>query len=92
MFVNINPQEDAQRVVSLAPGWSKGHARLGAALLGCGRAADAAASYRRALELDPESEAHRIGLKQAEEQAAFRGAGQGRAGDVDDDGEFSDEG
>jgi hypothetical protein len=63
------PQEDADKAAELAPDWAKGHARRGAALLGCGRPADAAIAYQRALELEPGSEAYRDSLRDAQERA-----------------------
>ncbi len=65
--------------MELTPDWAKGHARLGAALLGCGRPADAAAAYGRALELEPASEAYRDSLRDAQQRAGA-GCGGGGAG------------
>jgi hypothetical protein len=74
------PQDDADKAAELAPEWAKGHARRGAALLGCGRPADAAAAYRRALELEPASEAYRDSLRDAQQRAAGGGVGAGNGG------------
>jgi tetratricopeptide (TPR) repeat protein len=46
---------DALRATALAPSWSKGHFRLGAALEHLKRFDEAAAAYARAAELDPSS-------------------------------------
>jgi hypothetical protein len=71
------PQEDADKAAELAPDWAKGHARRGAALLGCGRPADAADAYQRALELEPASEAYRDSLRDAQQRAGGGGGGGG---------------
>jgi stress-induced-phosphoprotein 1 len=88
---HARPQEDAEKAAELAPDWAKGHARRGAALLGCGLPADAAAAYRRALELEPASEAYRDSLRDAQRRAGAGGGGggarrgRGQAGDDDED-------
>ena len=74
------PQEDADKAAELAPDWAKGHARRGAALLGCGRPADAAIAYQRALELEPGSEAYRDSLRDAQERAGAGSGGRGGGG------------
>jgi hypothetical protein len=85
------PQEDADQAASLAPDWAKGHARRGAALLGCGRPADAAAAYRRALELEPASAAYRDSLRDAQRRAGAGGGGAGGGwGEDDDEGSSGD--
>lgn len=62
--------EDARKTVELQPDWPKGYSRLGAAYLGQGKAADAAAAYKQGLEKDPSNEALKSGLADAEAAAA----------------------
>ncbi|CAG9463981.1 unnamed protein product [Pedinophyceae sp. YPF-701] len=46
---------DARKCTELNPTWAKGFSRLGAALHGLGKLADAAAAYAQGLEVDPEN-------------------------------------
>ena len=62
------------RVISMAPQFSAAHANRAAALLGLGRDEEAAASARRALELDPGSTAARDNLAAALSKAEGGGA------------------
>ena len=43
-----------QSALALKPNYAEAHLNLGTALQGLGHVADAEASYRRALEIDPE--------------------------------------
>ena len=63
---------DAERCVRLAPKWGKGYGRKGAALTGLGQGGEAVKAYLAGLAVEPESEALRGGL--AEAQAAIRAA------------------
>ena len=46
---------DAERIVEVAPEWSKGHYRLGACLLKVERCEEAVVAFTEAVRLDPES-------------------------------------
>lgn len=57
---------DAVRATELQPQWAKTHCRCGVALLALGRAEEAVAAYRKALEADPLSSVAALGLADAE--------------------------
>ncbi|CAH9102598.1 unnamed protein product [Cuscuta epithymum] len=57
---------DAQKTVELKPDWSKGYSRLGAAHLGLRNYEGAIAAYRKGLEFDPNNEALKSGLADAQ--------------------------
>ena len=59
--------KDAERCVELKGDWPKGYSRRGAAESALGRFVAAQASYRRALELDPENATFVAGLAAARE-------------------------
>ncbi|CAL5432718.1 unnamed protein product [Camellia sinensis] len=61
---------DAEKTVQLKPDWSKGYSRLGAAHLGLHHYDDAVSSYRKGLEIDPNNEALKSGLADAQSAAA----------------------
>uniref|UniRef100_A0A7C9FMX1 STI1 domain-containing protein n=1 Tax=Opuntia streptacantha TaxID=393608 RepID=A0A7C9FMX1_OPUST len=61
---------DAKKTVELKADWSKGYSRLGAAYLGLHQYSDAIAAYKQGLEIDPNNEALKSGL--ADAQAAAR--------------------
>nr|BAJ85944.1 predicted protein [Hordeum vulgare subsp. vulgare]BAJ97130.1 predicted protein [Hordeum vulgare subsp. vulgare] len=61
---------DAEKTVELKPDWAKGYSRLGAAHLGLGDAASAAAAYEKGLALDPSNEGLKAGLADAKKAAA----------------------
>uniref|UniRef100_A0A803L6H7 STI1 domain-containing protein n=1 Tax=Chenopodium quinoa TaxID=63459 RepID=A0A803L6H7_CHEQI len=64
---------DAQKTVDLKPDWPKGYSRLGAAYLGLHNFSDAISAYKKGLEFDPNNEALKSGLSDAQ-SAASRGA------------------
>jgi tetratricopeptide (TPR) repeat protein len=53
---------DAEAVVESEPGWAKGYSRLGAALHGCARWAEAAKAYGKGLKIAPDDVKLREGL------------------------------
>nr|CCC90597.1 putative stress-induced protein sti1 [Trypanosoma congolense IL3000] len=57
---------DAEKCVSLKPDWVKGYVRQGAALHGLRRYGEAAAAYKKGLELDPSNSACTEGIKSVE--------------------------
>jgi tetratricopeptide (TPR) repeat protein len=59
--------KDAQRCVELQPEWSKGYNRLGVAQQGLKRFEQAAASFNKGLELEPESKVLKEALCACEE-------------------------
>lgn len=61
---------DAKKTVELKRDWSKGYSRLGAAHLGLNQHQDAIAAYRKGLEIDPNNEALKSGLADAQAAAA----------------------
>uniref|UniRef100_A0A2N9IJE2 Reverse transcriptase zinc-binding domain-containing protein n=1 Tax=Fagus sylvatica TaxID=28930 RepID=A0A2N9IJE2_FAGSY len=61
---------DAEKTVKVKPDWSKGYCRLGAAHLGLGRFDDAVIAYKKGLECDPDDEALKSGLADAEYAAS----------------------
>lgn len=61
---------DAEKTVELKPDWSKGYSRLGAAHLGLGQNEDAIAAYKKGLEYDPNNEALKSGLADAQSAAS----------------------
>ncbi|XP_044477178.1 hsp70-Hsp90 organizing protein 3-like [Mangifera indica] len=61
---------DAKKTVELKPGWPKGYSRLGAAYVGSQNYVDAIAAYKKGLEIDPDNEALKSGLNDAEAAAA----------------------
>lgn len=72
--------DDAQRTVELKPDWSKGYSRLGAAFVGLGRFDDAVSAYKKGLDIDPNNEALKSGLADAE--SASRSRAQSPFGDM----------
>ena len=72
---------DAEKTVTIKPDWVKGHSRKGAALYGLKRYDDACDAYRKGLDLEPENDACKSGLADAE-TAAVRA--MGAAGDGGD--------
>ncbi|KAK1272401.1 Heat shock protein STI [Acorus gramineus] len=74
---------DAQKTVDLKPDWAKGYSRLGAAHFGLGKPADAVSAYKKGLEIDPNNEALKSGLADAEASLLRRGGrGQSPFGNV----------
>lgn len=67
--------EDAKKVVELKADWPKGYSRLGAAYFGLKKHEDAIEAYEKGLELDPNNEQLKAGLKDVE--AANRGPAGG---------------
>lgn len=61
---------DAKKTVELKPDWSKGYSRLGAAYVGLSKYDDAVASYNNGLSLDPNNEALKSGLADAQSASA----------------------
>ncbi len=61
---------DAEKTVKVKPDRSKGYCRLGAAHLGLGRFDDAVIAYKKGLECDPDDEALKSGLADAEYAAS----------------------
>ncbi|KAG6634257.1 hypothetical protein I3843_12G104800 [Carya illinoinensis] len=61
---------DAKKTVELKPDWSKGYSRLGAAHLGLGLHKDAVAAYKKGLEYDPNNDALKSGLADAQSAAS----------------------
>ena len=74
---------DAKVCVALMPTWGKGFSRLGAALQGADRPADAIAAYAQGLSVDPTNAVLTAGLIEAQKQQAA--ASGGAAADDDDD-------
>ncbi|KAG9452421.1 hypothetical protein H6P81_005325 [Aristolochia fimbriata] len=70
---------DAQKTVQLKPDWSKGYSRLGAAHLGIGNYEEAVSSYKKGLEFDPNNEALKSGLADAQSAAARASAPRSNA-------------
>ncbi|KAL8539721.1 hypothetical protein ACS0TY_001366 [Phlomoides rotata] len=57
---------DAKKTVELKPDWGKGYSRLGAAYMGLHNYADAVSAYKKGLDIDPNNEALKSGLADAE--------------------------
>jgi len=57
--------KEAQNAVQFRPNWAKGYSRMGLSLLSLGRAADAQASYIKAVKLDPVTEGYLAGLRES---------------------------
>jgi tetratricopeptide (TPR) repeat protein len=66
--------EDAEQVLAHRPGWAKGWSRKGSALHLAQDWAEAAAAYTRGLELEPENDAMRKGLDDAEAALGAHGS------------------
>ncbi|XP_075099617.1 hsp70-Hsp90 organizing protein 3-like [Nicotiana tabacum] len=65
---------DAQKTVDLKSDWAKGYSRLGAAHLGLHHYDEAVSAYKKGLEIDPNNEALKSGLSDAQAaQARSRG-------------------
>ncbi|XVF51672.1 hypothetical protein PTKIN_Ptkin04bG0203300 [Pterospermum kingtungense] len=60
---------DAKKTVDLKPDWSKGYSRLGAAHLGLHQYQDSISAYKKGLEIDPNNEALKSGLADAQSAA-----------------------
>ncbi|KAL6004894.1 hypothetical protein ACLOJK_005451 [Asimina triloba] len=61
---------DARKTVDLKPDWSKGYSRLGAAHLGLGNVEDAITAYKSGLAIDPNNDALKSGLADAQAAAS----------------------
>ena len=72
---------DAEKTVAIKPDWVKGYSRKGAALYGLKRYDDACDAYQKGLDLEPDNDACKSGLADAE-TAAVRA--MGAAGDGGD--------
>ena len=59
--------KDAEKAIELCPTWSKGYVRLGTAQQGLKRMEAALASFKKALELDKDSNIAKKALKECEE-------------------------
>ncbi|KAK6935227.1 Tetratricopeptide repeat 1 [Dillenia turbinata] len=70
---------DAKRTVELKTDWSKGYSRLGAAQLGLNNFDDAIAAYKKGLDIDPNNEALKSGLADAQAAAAASAASRARS-------------
>ncbi|KAL8539720.1 hypothetical protein ACS0TY_001363 [Phlomoides rotata] len=57
---------DAKKTVELKPDWGKGYTRLGAAYMGLHNYTDAVSAYKKGLDIDPNNEALKSGLADAE--------------------------
>ena len=60
---------DAEKTVAIKPDWVKGHSRKGAALYGLKRYDDACDAYQKGLDLEPDNDACKSGLADAETAA-----------------------
>ncbi|KAL1547493.1 Hsp70-Hsp90 organizing protein 2 [Salvia divinorum] len=69
---------DAEKTVELKADWGKGYSRLGAAHIGLQSYNDAISAYRKGLEIDPNNEALKSGLADAE--AALTRSSRARPG------------
>ena len=69
-YVSINKYSealtDAKKTVELKPDWSKGYRRLDAAHLGLAHYDDVVSTYKKGLEYDPNNEALKSGLVDAQ--------------------------
>ncbi|WOG88436.1 hypothetical protein DCAR_0207671 [Daucus carota subsp. sativus] len=63
---------DAKKTVELEPYWAKGYSRLGAAHLGLRNYKEAVESYKKGLDFDPNNQALKSGLADAEAAASAR--------------------
>ncbi|PON53812.1 N-terminal acetyltransferase A, auxiliary subunit [Parasponia andersonii] len=61
---------DAKQTVDLKPDWPKGYSRLGAAHIGLGHFDEAVSAYKKGLEIDPNNEALKSGLADAQSAAS----------------------
>lgn len=61
---------DAKKTVELKSDWAKGYSRLGAAHVGLGDYAEAISAYKKGLEIDPNNEALKSGLADAQSAAS----------------------
>lgn len=61
---------DAKKTVELKSDWSKGYSRLGAAHVGLHQYHDAIAAYKKGIEIDPNNEALKSGLADAQAAAS----------------------
>ncbi|GAV75611.1 TPR_1 domain-containing protein/TPR_11 domain-containing protein [Cephalotus follicularis] len=74
---------DAKKTVDLKPDWPKGYSRLGAAYLGLNLYQDAIDAYKKGLKIDPNNEALKSGLADAQSAASRpRSAPQNPFGDA----------
>lgn len=73
---------DAKKTVELKPDWSKGYSRLGAAYVGLHNYNDAVEAYKTGLEIDPNNEALKAGLSDAQSAAATRSKPSNPFGDA----------
>lgn len=74
---------DAQKTVELKSDWSKGYSRLGAAHLGLHSYDEAVAAYKKGLEVDPNNEALKSGLADAQSsQSRSKGPSSSPFGDA----------
>ena len=73
--------QDAEAAVAAKPSWIKGYTRLGAAQTAAGLHAEATATYRRALRLDPLNTSLSVALGQAMVAAKAAPAGSPAAGE-----------
>ncbi|XP_059276018.1 hsp70-Hsp90 organizing protein 2-like [Lycium ferocissimum] len=65
-----NALTDAQKTVDLKPDWAKGYSRLGAAHSGLHQYNDAVSAYKKGLQIDPNNDALKSGLADAESAQA----------------------
>ena len=95
-YMNLGKKDealkDAKKCTSLNPGWWKGHNRVGRALFAKRLFGQAAAAYKKALELDPDNATLKQKVAQAEQEdrytrgieqrpaSASRGGGGGGGG------------
>lgn len=70
---------DAKKTVDLKPDWSKGYSRLGAAHLGLTQYNDAVSAYKKGLEIDPNNQALKSGLADAQAAAAAAASSRSRS-------------
>lgn len=68
----VDALTDAKKTVELKPDWAKGYSRLGAAHVGLGDSQEAVSAYKKGLEIDPNNEALKSGLADAQSSAASR--------------------
>ncbi|KAK2973582.1 hypothetical protein RJ640_023232 [Escallonia rubra] len=64
--VDYFSKADAEKTVELKPYWPKGYSRLGAAQIGLHNYHDAVFAYKKGLEFDPNNEALKSGLSDAQ--------------------------
>ena len=75
-----NALSDAYQCVKLAPGYVKGHGRVGQALLAKGRVGEARKAFQNGLSLDPGNSVCKDGLAEAEARAAKKPLQKGKRG------------